>query len=64
MVWPWVVPYSSVNFGVWVPCALGTELPYSPVGAMFIIEKFDECVCRVAIGSLRIGGGGTRRSND
>lgn len=56
--------YSSVDLGVWVPCALGTELPYCPIDAMFIIQELDEGVCGVAVGSLGVGGRGTRCSND
>lgn len=55
MVWPWVVPYSMVDFRVRVARALGAELPYCPVGAVLVVEKFDEGVRRVAVGSLWVG---------
>ncbi len=55
VVGPWIVSYSSVDLRVWVPCALGAELPYCPVDAMFIIQKLDEGVCGVAVGSLGVG---------
>ena len=64
MVGPWVVPYSSVDLGVWVSCSFGTELPYRPVVTMPGIEKVDESICGVAVGSLRVGGGGARCSNN
>ncbi len=64
VVWPWIVSYSSVDFGVGVSGAFGTELPYRPIDAMFVVQEFDEGVCGVAVSSLGVGGGGTGGSND
>lgn len=64
VIGPWIVSYSSVDLRVWVPCALGTELPYCPVDAMFVIQELDEGVCGVAVGALGVGRGWARRSND
>ena len=55
MVWPRVVPYPVVDLRVWVSGTLGTKFPDRPLGAMFVIEKFDKGIRRVAVGALRIG---------
>ena len=64
MIWPWVMPYSTVDFGVWVTCPFRSKLPYRPLGLVLVVEKLDECVRWVAIRSLRIGRGGARGCND
>lgn len=64
VVWPWVMPYPAVDFGVWVPSAFGPEFPYRPMGTMFVVEELDEGVGRVAVGSLGEGRGGTRGCDD
>ena len=55
MVRPWVMSYSLVYFGVWISSTLGTELPYCPVGTMFVVKEFDQGIGGIAIGSLRVG---------
>ena len=47
-----IVPDSSVHEVVWIPRALGAELPYGPVLAMSLVEERDEMVERIAVGSL------------
>jgi hypothetical protein len=47
-----IVPDSSVHKVVWIPRALGAELPYGPVLSMSLVEERDEVVERVAVGSL------------
>lgn len=64
MIRPWVMPYSIVNFTVWVSGPFGAEFPYCPVGAVFVVKEFDKTVGRVAVGTLRVGGGGARRRDD
>ena len=64
MVWPWVVVYSTVNLRVWIASPFGAELPYCPVIFVFIVEKPDKGVGRVAVSSLGVCGGRTRSNND
>lgn len=64
VVRPRIMSYPSIHFGVGVACSLGTELPYRPVGAMLVIEEFDEGIGGVSVGSLWEGGGRARGSND
>ena len=64
VIWPRVVSYSSVDLGVWISSTFGAELPYRPVGAMFVIEEFDKGVCGITIRSLRVGRGRARCSDD
>lgn len=60
MVGPRVVSYPAVDSLVGVACSLGAEFPNGPVVAMFGIEKGDEAVERVPVGSFGVCLAGTR----
>ena len=64
MIWPWIMSYPTVDFGVWIACPFGAKLPYCPFGLVLIIEELDECICRISICPLRVGGGRTGGCND
>lgn len=55
VVWPGIVMYAVVHFAVRVAGAFGSKFPDRPFGAMFVVEKFNEGVCRVAVGTLWVG---------
>ncbi len=55
MIRPRVVSYSVVYKLVRISRSFGSELPYSPVLAMFRVEKLDKTVEGIAIGALRVG---------
>lgn len=55
---PGVVPYSTINFGVWVAGALGPELPNGPAFSMLGVEELDESVGWISIGTFWVGGRG------
>lgn len=52
MIRPRIVPHPSIHSLIWIPGAFSTELPYSPVFAMFRIEEVDDPVEGVSICSL------------
>lgn len=54
MVRPWVVPYSAVDCFIGIASAFCTKLPYGPIVLVLGIEKGNEAVEGVAVGSLRI----------
>lgn len=64
MVWPWIMPYSPVHFGVRIAGAFCTELPYCPMLSMLVVEKFDESVSRIPVGALRVSGRWARGYDD
>lgn len=64
MVWPWKVFYSIVDLAVRITCTFSTELPYRPLGAMFVVEELDKGVGWVAVSALGIRGGWARGGND
>ena len=64
VVWEGVVIDAVIDFGVGIACSFGAELPYSPVFAMFGVEKLDEGVKRVAICALGIRPARSRCRND
>lgn len=54
MVRPWIVVYTMVDFTVGIASTFGTKLPYCPVLVMSIIEKLNEGIRRISIGTLRV----------
>ena len=58
------MPYSTVNFGVWIASPLGPELPYGPAFSMPGIEKLDESIGWIPISAFRVGGRRARGGND
>jgi hypothetical protein len=58
MVGKRVVVDAIVDLRVWVARPFGAKLPYSPVFAMFGVEKLDECIERVAIRALGVSAAG------
>ena len=64
MVWPGEVFYSMVDLAVRVTCTFSTELPYRPLGAMFVVKKFDKGVGWVAVSALGICGRWARGGDD
>lgn len=52
MIRPGIVPYPAVNCLVRISCPLCAELPYCPVIWVFSVEKGDEAVEGVSVGSL------------
>ena len=55
MIRPWEVFYSVVDLAVRIAGTFSTELPYRPVGAMFVVKKLDQGVSWVTVSALRIG---------
>ncbi len=55
MVWPWVVPYPAVDFGIRITGPLGAEFPYRPIGVVLVVEEIDESIGGISICSLRKG---------
>lgn len=64
MIGPRKMSYSAIDLGIGISRAFGAKLPYRPMGAVLIIEEFDESVGRVSIGSLRKSRRGARGCND
>lgn len=64
MIWPRVMSYPIVDFTIRVAGAFSTELPYCPIGAMLVVEKFHEGIGGVAVGALWVGRGGSGSSDD
>lgn len=64
MVRPGVVPYSTVDFRVWIASPLGPELPYRPAFSMLGVEELDESIGWVSVGAFRVGGRGARGGNN
>lgn len=54
MIGPGIVPYASIDSLVRVAGAFSPELPDGPIISMFGVEKGNEAVKRVAVGSLGI----------
>lgn len=54
MIGPGIVPYTSIDSLVRVAGAFCPELPDGPIVPMFGVEKGNEAVKRVAVGSLGI----------
>lgn len=55
---------SSVDLRVRVSCALGTELPYAPVGAMFTVEEIDKLLQWCPVCKFGVVCRGARGCND
>lgn len=55
MIGPGIVPYPSIDSLVRVSGAFGPELPDGPIISMFGVEKGNEAVEGVSIGSLGVG---------
>lgn len=64
MIRPWIVPYPTIDFRIWIACALSAEFPYCPIRAVLVVKKFNESVSRVPVSTLRIGGGWSRCCDD
>lgn len=56
MVWPGEMVDPMVHLAVRVARALCAELPDTPVLAVFGVEEADQCVERVSVCALRVGG--------
>ena len=54
MVWPGIMPDPVIYEIIGVSRALGAELPYRPVVAMFRVEEFYQAVEGIAIRPLRV----------
>ena len=63
MVRPRKMFYSVVNLTVRIAGTFSAEFPYGPIGAMLVVQIFDEGVGWVAVRALRIGGGWARCSD-
>lgn len=60
MIWPWIMVYVAVDFGVGISCPFCAELPYCPVCFVFVVKELHKSVGGIPIGALGIGRGGAR----
>jgi len=52
VIGPWEMVYPIVNFRIWIPRALGTELEDGPIFPVFTIKERDKLIGRVSVGFL------------
>lgn len=64
VVRPGEVVDSSIDLRVRVARTLGAKLPYAPIFAMFRVEKINQGVEGVAVGSFGIINGGAGSCDD
>ena len=64
MVWPWKMFYAIVDLAVRIARTFSTKLPYGPLGAVFVVQKFDKGVGWVTVSALGICRGWARGGDD
>lgn len=64
MIGEGVVVDAVIDLGVGVACSFGTELPNSPVFAMFGVEKLDKTIEWITICALWVRPAGSRCRDD